>query len=67
MRDSIPMNNKHTSLDKSEHLKKILPECPKHEQVLASPLGWSIKVRLIYAAAAIALLWLSLAWAIGWL
>ena len=40
---------------------------PKAWADLASPLGWSIKVRLIYAAAAIALLWLSLAWAIGWL
>jgi hypothetical protein len=61
------MNNKPNSLDKSEPLEKILPECPKLGQVLASPLGWSIKGRLICAAAAIALLWLSVAWAIGWL
>ena len=61
------MHNKHGSLDKSEPLKKILPECPELGQILAFPLGWSIKVRLICAAAAIALLGLSLAWAIGWL
>jgi hypothetical protein len=61
------MHNKHSSLDKSEPLEKILPECPKPGKFFASPLGWSIKGRLLCAAAAIALLWLSVVWAIGWL
>jgi hypothetical protein len=32
-----------------------------------SPLGWSIWGRLLCAGAAIALLWLTVAWAVGWL
>jgi hypothetical protein len=32
-----------------------------------SPLGWSISSRLLAAAAASTLLWLAVAWAIGWL
>jgi hypothetical protein len=30
-----------------------------------SPLGWSIATRLLFAAAAAALLWLAVAWALG--
>jgi hypothetical protein len=32
-----------------------------------SPLGWSIGSRLLCAGAASALLWLAVAWAVGWL
>jgi hypothetical protein len=32
-----------------------------------SPLGWSIWGRLLCAGAATALLWLAVAWAVGWL
>ncbi len=32
-----------------------------------SPLGWSIGGRLLCAGAAAALLWLAVAWAVGWL
>ncbi len=31
-----------------------------------SPLGWSIRTRLLAAAGAAALLWLAVAWALGW-
>ena len=33
---------------------------------LLSPLGWSVGVRLIWATGAAALLWLAVAWALGW-
>jgi hypothetical protein len=61
------MNANNGHLDKDADVQLTPPECPKPGQVPASPLGWSIKGRLICAAAAIALLWLSVAWAIGWL
>ena len=32
----------------------------------ASPLGWGVGARLIWVAGASAVLWLSVAWAIGW-
>jgi hypothetical protein len=48
-------------------LQRTLPECPEPGKVLASPLGWSIKGRLLGAAAASALLWLAVVWALGWL
>ncbi|MCX5893136.1 MAG: hypothetical protein NTW80_09230 [Deltaproteobacteria bacterium] len=35
--------------------------------VPVSPLGWSIRGRLLCALLASALLWLAVAWAIGWL
>ncbi len=54
-------------LEKADHPQKIIQECPKPGRVLASPLGWSIKGRLLCAAVASTLLWLSVAWAIGWL
>jgi len=47
-------------------LEQALPECPESGKSL-SPLGWSIKIRLLWAAIASALLWLAVAWAIGWL
>ena len=43
----------------------ILPKCPTPKTVGGSPLGWSIKGRLLWAALATALLWLSVAWAMG--
>jgi hypothetical protein len=61
------MNANNGHLDKDAHVQLTPPEWAKPGQVLASPLGWSIKGRLICVAAAIALLWLSVAWAIGWL
>ena len=61
------MNDNHGHLDKDAHLQRTLPECPKPGKVLASPLGWSIQGRLLGAAAAAALLWLAVVWALGWL
>jgi hypothetical protein len=61
------MNDNHAHLDQAEPLPQALPACPKPGQAFASPLGWSIKGRLLCVAAAAALLWLSVAWAIGWL
>ena len=52
--------------DKGLPLEQALPKCPKPGKSL-SPLGWSIKIRLLWAAIASALLWLAVAWAIGWL
>ncbi len=60
------MNHNHGSFLRSEPLEKELPECPEPGKA-ASPLGWSIKVRLLYAAAAATFLWLAVAWALGWL
>ena len=31
-----------------------------------SPLGWSVGTRLLWAAGASVLLWLCVAWALGW-
>ncbi len=61
------MNDNHSHLEMGAHLEKVLPECPEPGKILASPLGWSIKGRLLCAAAASVLLWLSVAWALGWL
>ncbi len=49
----------------NEQVEKFLPICPKPKAMGPSPLGWSIKGRLLWAAAATALLWLSVAWAMG--
>jgi hypothetical protein len=46
---------------------EILPACPEPGKFLLSPLGWSVTARLLCAAAAAALLWLAVAWALGWL
>ena len=59
------MHDHHGHFDKDEHLPKIMMECPEPKKVVISPLGWSSKGRLIWAAVAAALLWLSVAWAIG--
>ncbi|MHB9073030.1 MAG: hypothetical protein ACYC6G_05855 [Desulfobaccales bacterium] len=48
-------------------MPKAIMACPAPKKVLISPLGWSITGRLLWAASASALLWLSVAWAIGWL
>ena len=61
------MHDNHDHLDKHAHLQRTLPECPEPGKVSASPLGWSIKGRLLGAAAAAALLWLAVVWALGWL
>lgn len=69
------MNDDHGHLDKGGHLQKNMTACPALDKVLEpasaavplSPLGWSIRGRLICAAIASALLWLSVAWAMGWL
>jgi hypothetical protein len=59
------MNDHHGHSHQADQGQKILPECPKPKIVGTSPLGWSIKGRLLWAAAATALLWLSVAWAMG--
>jgi hypothetical protein len=61
------MNDHHGHFDNDDHVQKIMPECPAPKKVGVSPLGWSIKGRLVFAAAGSASLWLSVAWAIGWL
>ncbi len=61
------MNDDQDHLDKDAQLQQTLPECPEPGKVFASPLGWSIKGRLLSAAAASALLWLAVVWALGWL
>jgi len=61
------MHDNHGHLDKDGHLQPTLPECLEPDKVSVSPLGWSIKGRLCCAAAASALLWLSVVWALGWL
>jgi len=61
------MKDNHGHLMKDDHLQQTLPECPQPGKVFASPLGWSIKGRLVCAVAASAFLWLSVVWALGWL
>jgi hypothetical protein len=56
--------NDHT-LIKMNHLQNTVTECPEPNKIVVSPLGWSIKGRLLWAAIASALLWLAVAWAIG--
>jgi hypothetical protein len=58
-----PMND-HT-LIKDDQVQNTLTECPVPKKIFISPLGWSIKGRLLWAALATALLWLAVAWAIG--
>jgi len=59
------MHDHHGHLNDNEPGQKILPVCPDPKQVAVSPLGLSIKGRLLWAGFASALLWLSVAWAIG--
>jgi hypothetical protein len=61
------MNDNPGHFDKNDHLPKIMTACPEPKKVFVSPLGWSIKGRLIFAAAGSVLLWLAVAWAVGWL
>ena len=61
------MTDDHGHLAKPDHVPKALPECLKPGKIRLSPLGWSIKGRLLGVAAASVLLWLAVAWAIGWL
>jgi hypothetical protein len=56
------MHDNHGHSGRADHVQKIIPACPKPG---ISPLGWSIAGRLIWAVAALALLWLGVAWAIG--
>ena len=65
--ESNLMNHNPLALDKGGHVQKIMTVCPEPKKVLISPLGWSITGRLLCAAVASALLWLAVAWAIGWL
>lgn len=59
------MNDHHGYVDQDDHVQTIMTECPEPKKVAVSPLGWSITGRLVWAAVASALLWLSVAWAIG--
>ena len=60
---------------KVDPLQKIMTKATEPQEAVApargaspiSPLGWSIKFRLLVAALASALLWLAVAWALGWL
>lgn len=60
------MNDNYNHLNLGAPPEQSLPECPA-PGIFLSPLGWSIKGRLLCAAAAAALLWLAVAWAVGWL
>jgi hypothetical protein len=68
-----PVNLKATRLHQIGHPPpaaagpEILPACPEPEKFMLSPLGWSASGRLLCAAVTSALLWLSVAWALGWL
>jgi hypothetical protein len=57
------MNDHRGHFDKGEDLPKIMTEGPAPKKVVVSPLGWGITGRLLWAAAAAALLWLAVAWA----
>jgi len=60
------MTDNHAHLQKAAPLPADLPECPAPGKVFPSPLGWSAQGRLLVVAAAAALLWLSVGWAMGW-
>jgi len=49
-------------MTKGSPLKKSGPDNGRR---LLSPLGWSVGIRLLFAAAAAALVWLVVAWALG--
>ena len=69
------MNNNLDKVDKGGPLPEVMTKSSTAEEfhehrvgpAPVSPLGWSISSRLLVAAAASALLWLAVAWAIGWL
>ncbi len=50
-------------MTKGSPLKKNV-SANKH---LLSPLGWSVGIRLVFAGTAVSLVWLVVAWALGWL
>jgi hypothetical protein len=62
-------------MEKGEDLQEIVTNATGAEKSLelpgaagpVSPLGWSIRGRLLCAAGASVLLWLAVAWALGWL
>jgi hypothetical protein len=56
------MNDNLGHSGKADHVQISIPECAKPG---ISPLGWSIAGRLFWVIAALALLWLGVAWAIG--
>jgi hypothetical protein len=59
------MHDYHNHLDAADQAQDTVPACLPPKNSLISPLGWSAAGRLIWAAAAFALLWLAVAWAIG--
>ncbi len=61
------MNDNHGHIHEGDQLQALCPEPEEIVKLTVSPLGWSINGRLVCAVAAAALLWLSVAWAIGWL
>ncbi len=69
MKDHPDKVNKDVSLEKAISESSLTEELHEHRAgpIPVSPLGWSIKGRLCAVAAALALLWLAVAWALGWL
>jgi hypothetical protein len=67
--DKIDKVDKGDSLQDGVTTASTAEELHKHRVGPApvSPLGWSISSRLLCALLASALLWLAVAWAIGWL
>jgi hypothetical protein len=61
-----PMDDQHGHLIEDGHMQQTRMVCTPPKKVHVSPLGWSITGRLLWAGAASALLWLAVAWAIGW-
>ena len=69
------MNNNIGKVDKGGPLPEVMTKSSPAEEFREhqvepapiSPLGWSIRGRLLCALLAAALLWLAVAWAIGWL
>jgi hypothetical protein len=61
------LKNHHSHFDKDDYMQNAMVACPESKKAVVSPLGWSINGRLMWAAVASVLLWLSVAWAVGWL
>jgi hypothetical protein len=62
--DEILLNDNIFHVEDAMANWSISPKMAGKERLL-SPLGWSVGVRLIWAAGASALLWLAVAWALG--
>ncbi len=60
------MNDNLGQLNLDANVEQTLPECSGPGRII-SPLGWSVKGRLLCAAAAATFLWVAVAWANGWL